>query len=88
MGRTRIVFKANAFRELRSAPGIVADLVARGNRVKSAAESGGGKYKVVSQQGEASPEGRWRVSVETSDPKAMRINARDHSLLRALDAGR
>lgn len=88
MGNVRITHNAAGYYQLRAAPGVKADLEARGGRVKRAASSDGGKYVMSSRQGAKAPQGRWRVSIATADAKAMRKNAKHHSLLRALDSGR
>lgn len=89
MADFRINWKMSGFRQLRSEPGVVADLESRAKRVAQAASSmDGGNYKVTSQQGESKPQGRWRTSVWTGDPRTMRKNAKHHTLLRALDHGR
>lgn len=85
-----IKFNMAAFRELRSAPGVVADLEARGRRVQAAAQAGGnrGRYRMQSRQGAPRPSGRHRVSVSTDDFEARMDNAKNHTLLGAIDAGR
>ena len=88
MSNVRVVHHAEAYHALRSEPGPVGDLEARAARVKRAAEAGGGKYVMGSRQGMRAPQGRWRTSVVTADPKAMRKNAKHHTLLTALDAAR
>lgn len=88
MANVRITHNAAGYYQLRSAPGVRADLESRGGRVKRSASSDGGKYVMSSQQGVKAPQGRWRVSIATADVKAMRRNAKNHSLLRALDSGR
>lgn len=88
MADMRIVHNAQGYYELRSAPGVIADLEARAGRVKRAAEADGGKYVTGSRQGMRKPQGRWRTSVATADFRAMRNNAKNHSLLKALDSGR
>ncbi|QIS16496.1 hypothetical protein [Nocardia arthritidis] len=85
----QIQFKSGAFKKLRSEPGVAADLERRAKRYQQAAEAmDGGKYKVYSQQGKAAPQGRWRTSVTTGDPRTIRKNAKHHTLLKALDAAR
>lgn len=85
----RILFKDGAFHALRSGPDVVADLERRGRRLAAVAGAADGcNYRVQSRQGASRPQGRWRVSVTTGDPKAIRSNAKHHTLLGALDAAR
>lgn len=89
MSDFRIKFNLKGFRDLRSAPGVRTDLEARAKRVQAAAEAmDGGNYGIYSQQGEAKPQGRWRTSVFTADPKTMALNAKHHTLLKALEDGK
>ncbi|GEM41977.1 hypothetical protein NN4_64960 [Nocardia ninae NBRC 108245] len=87
-GKPRIQWRPNGLHELREAPGPVKDLEARGRRVLRAAERSGGKYVFRSAKGEKAPSGRHRVSITTADWKARRTNARNHTLIRAVDSGR
>lgn len=82
---TRIKHHVKGYKALRSAPGVVADLERRASAVKDAAGDG---FEMGSRQGAARPQGRWRTSVVTATPKAMRKNQRDNTLLRALESGR
>jgi hypothetical protein len=63
------------------APGVEADLMRRGHAVASAAGPG---HMVTARRGRT----RVRVSVITASPSAMRREAVDRSLTRALDAAR
>jgi len=84
VAKPKIVWKRGAFRELRTLPAAMAELAERGQRIASAAGDG---Y-------EASParvtggKGRGRVSVKTATTSARRREAKDHTLLKALNAGR
>lgn len=84
MAKPKIVWKRGAFRELRTLPGVLADLAERGERIASAAgdgyESSGARV--------TGGKGRGRVSVRTATTSARRREARDHALLKALNAGR
>lgn len=60
---------------------VLADLEARGQRIAAAAGDG---YEAEASIGSA----RARVTVRTATPDAMVTEARDHTLLRSLDAGR
>ncbi|WP_306365442.1 hypothetical protein [Nocardia sp. CC227C] len=73
---------------LRSEPGVVADLEARGQRVLAAAGGEAAGYGMDSRQGAKRPQGRWRVSVVTNTPEAMLDNAENNTLLRAMGAAR
>lgn len=89
MAGVRISFKLDGFKQLRSAPKVVADLEARAKRVQSEAQSlDGGTYKLYSQQGKENPQGRWRTSVTTGDVRTIKLNSKNNTLLRALDAAR
>lgn len=78
---TRIKWNVKAFRELRLEPDVIADLEDRAERI---ADSAGDGYEASAQAGK----NRGRASVITGDYAAMRDNAKNQSLLRALDAGR
>lgn len=85
MGKPKIVWKQGAFYRLRSEPGVVADLE---RRAEAVAEAAGDGYLAGSRQGASRPQGRWRASVVTGDWDAIVDNARNQTLLKALDAGR
>jgi len=85
MANVRIKHHIRGYKELRAAPGVVADLERRAGAVRAAAGDG---FEMGSRQGAARPQGRWRTSVVTATPKAMRKNQRDNTLLRALESGR
>ncbi|MBF6333442.1 hypothetical protein [Nocardia transvalensis] len=88
MPKPVIKWNIEGFYKLRKAPGLVVDLTERAERIKAAAEAEGGEYEIYSQQGEKKPQGRWRLSITTADPKAMYKNAVGSPLLRAVDRGR
>lgn len=77
-------WRSNVFREIRTMPGVLSELEARGARIASAAGDG---YE-TSGAGVTGGRGRGRVAVFTATPDAMRDNARNHTLLSALGAGR
>jgi hypothetical protein len=67
--------------ELLKLPGVQADLMARGERVRAAA---GPSHEVVSRLGRT----RARVQVRTTTHRAAARERRTHNLVRALDAAR
>ena len=81
----RIKWNNKGFYDLRREPGVVQDLERRARAVKEAAGEG---YEVGSIQGARNPQGRWRTSVITADYKSQKDNAKNDTLLRALDRGR
>lgn len=84
----RVVFHNKGFRELRSDPGVVADLERRAEAIADWCNSNGkGRYATSSQQGKRKPQGRWRTTVITADADSMRDNAKHQRLLEGLDAG-
>lgn len=85
MANVRVKHNIAGYKALRSAPGVRADLERRASAVKQQAGDG---FEMGSRQGAARPQGRWRTSVVTATPKAMRKNQRDNTLVRALEAGR
>lgn len=83
----RVKHHIGAYHQLRSAPGVVGRLESEGRRTLSAAGGRVAGYDMGSQQGAKRPQGRWRVAVVTATRKAMRDNARNNTLLRALRSG-
>lgn len=79
----KIVWKRGAFRELRTQPAVVADIEARAERIAAACGDG---FEVRSEV--AGGRGRARSVVLATTLRAMVRNARDHTMLRNLDAGR
>ena len=84
MAKPKIVWKRGAFRELRTLPGVMSELASRGESIARAAgdgyESSGARV--------TGGRGRGRVTVKTATTSARRREAKDHTLLRALNAGR
>lgn len=81
----KVVFHKDAFYQLRSDPGVVSMLEEKAQRIADTANaSGSGTYAVGSRQGARRPQGRWRASVVTADYAAMRDNAKNNTLARAL----
>jgi hypothetical protein len=81
MPKATLKLNVAGFRELRRSPAVLADLLARGKRVASAAGDG---YQAQPWTGR----NRARVVVRTATDKARASEARTHKLLGALDAGR
>lgn len=78
----RIDFNMQGFYELRSAPGVVAELDRRAEAICAAANArGSGTYATGSRQGARRPQGRWHASVVTADARAMASNAKHHVLI-------
>lgn len=77
----KIKWNRGAFRELRTQPKVQADIVERAERI---AEACGAGFEVRASE----PRNRARAVVLTVEPAAMVRNARDHTLLSNLDAGR
>lgn len=84
MGKARIEWKRGAFRELRTLPAAMSELAQRGEQIARAAGDG---YESSGPR-VTGGRGRGRVTVKTATSSARRREARDHSLLKALNAGR
>lgn len=89
----RLVWNMDAFYQLRSSRPIQKKLESVAKKVAKAANSSAQlddnkNYVVGSRQGSRRPAGRWRASVVTASGAAMKDNAKNHRLLRSLDAGR
>ena len=82
MARMRIEFRRAAFRELRTSEAAIADVTGRAEAVAAAAGDG---FEVLPVQ---APRNRARALVGTTTYEAMKRNAEENTLLRALDAGR
>lgn len=88
---TRVKLNMKGFHDLRSAPGVKADLTRLANAVAQAATDSTERdveFVVGSQQGASRPQGRWRATVVTGNAEAMAVNAKHNSLIKALDAAR
>jgi hypothetical protein len=77
----RVVFDDRTFRALLRSDGVRADLERRAQRIAAAAGEG---YEAASEL----QTNRARASVRTVGPAAAMDEAIDHTLLRAIDAGR
>lgn len=76
---TKVKLNTAGFRALRNDPSVVNDLQSRGRRIQSAAGSG---YVVEGGAGR----NRARVVVIAASPAAMRDNAKNNTLIRAMGA--
>jgi hypothetical protein len=81
----RIKWHMRGFVQLRNAPGVVADLQARAQRIAEAAGEGVATRPAETHYGR---QGRARAAVVTETYDAMRSQAKDSTLSRAIDAGR
>lgn len=77
----RIVWNLTGFEALRRSPGVAADLRRRADAI---AEACGDGFVAESGQGRT----RARAEVIAASGRARRVNARDNTILRNLDAGR
>lgn len=84
----RIEWNIPGFHELRSAPGVVADLEARGQAVLEACGGEAAGYVMTSEQGAANPQGRWQVSVIAASEDARIQNGQENTLVRNFGAAR
>lgn len=82
----KIVWKPDGLYNLRSAPGVKADLTGRAERLAAACGGSAAGYETSSQQGAKRPQGRWRATVVTATPRAMVSNAKHNTLIRNLGA--
>ena len=80
--KVKIVWKAGAFREIRTLPAVQADLDARAGRIASASGPG-----YIVGGGTTGGKGRARSSVVTGDAESMRDNARNNTLLNNFSRG-
>lgn len=83
----KIAYNIEGFYQLRSDPGVVENLEARGRAVLSAAGGRRAGFRMASRQGAKNPQGRHRVSVAAVTKRAKRKNEEENTLIQALDAG-
>ncbi|MGW3545894.1 hypothetical protein ACWDNI_35880 [Nocardia niigatensis] len=74
--------------ELRSAPGVQAELKRRGQAVLEECGGEAAGYMLSSFQGKKKPQGRWHVNIFTATPRAMVDNMKNNTLVRAFGAAR
>lgn len=90
----RLVFDSKEWRKMLTSEEVTADLLGRGEAIAAAADAASGGTHVVRSEGRGARGRRGRiarrsrVAVVTADGKAVVGEARDHTLLRALGAGR
>jgi hypothetical protein len=84
MKKTKVVHHQKAYYALRSEPGIVRFVEGEGKKTLEACGGESAGYAMSSTQGRRNPFGRWRVGVYTREYKAIRDNAKNNTLLRAL----
>ena len=77
----RIVYNTKAFEAMRRSPGVKADLRRRADAIAAACGDG---FVAASGEGKT----RSRAAVIAASGRARRVNARDNTMLRNLDAGR
>ena len=77
----KVKLSNKAFRELRTSPAVRAEIMRRAEAVAAAAGDG---FQAV----ESAPRNRARAAVVPVTVEAARKNARENTLLHALDAGR
>ncbi len=82
MAEDRLEFNLDAFYELRSAPGVVADLERRGQAVLDACGGEEAGYFMASEQGARDPQGRWQVTVIAGSEEARIDNGQNNTLVR------
>lgn len=88
MPSVRIKHNIRGYAQLRSAPGVRADLERRGAQIASASNAAAGtdEFKTSSQQGRGRAP-RWRVTVITAGVEAIRHNAKHNTLVRNMSRG-
>lgn len=82
MSNFRLVMNRGALYDIRRAPRVQADLVARARAVAEGCGGAEAGYLVGNTQGRKNPQGRWRATVFTSTVKAMVDNRRNNTLVR------
>ncbi|MGW6121503.1 hypothetical protein ACWFRF_20845 [Nocardia sp. NPDC055165] len=82
MAEDRLEFNIDAFYELRSAPGVVADLERRGSKILEACGGEEAGYFMYSEQGARDPQGRHQVTVVAGSEEARIDNGENNTLVR------
>ena len=82
--RNRIKFRHGALKEIRTSPEAMAAVQKRARKIADACGPGFGVTRVEVTKGR----GRARTTVQTVTPNAAKRNARDHTIMRNLSAGR
>ena len=82
--RNRIKFKRGALKKIRTSPEAMAAVQKRARKIADACGPGFGVTAVEITKGR----GRARIAVMPVTPNARKKNARDHTIMRNLSAGR
>lgn len=83
-----ITWNVDAFHDIRTSPGVRADLERRGRAVLQACGGTAAGYAMSSYLGSKRPQGRWQISIYTATPRAMASNAKHNTLVRNFGAAR
>lgn len=78
----RVVFNRAAFRRIRTSPRVVADMA---RRAEKGAQSAGSGYVAATT---SAPRNRARAAILAVSPEAKADNARNNTLIRALDSAK
>ncbi|WP_280331486.1 hypothetical protein [Nocardia wallacei] len=81
MASKNFKLRRNSLYELRSEPGVRAELERRGQAILDAVGGEAAGYMMSSSQGARKPQGRWRVAVFTATWEAMHDNAKNNTLI-------
>lgn len=84
MARVKVAWKRGVWRQIRTLPAVAAEIGARAERIANAAGPGYAAGTVRATGGR----GRARVTVKTTTTTARRREAKNHTLLKALQAGK
>lgn len=89
MSKVEVVMNSNGAEAILSDPKVQADLMARANRIKAAADSvGSGKYQVSQRTGYKGGRPYVVVHVPHGDHRTYNSNKKHNTLQNALSAGR
>ena len=89
MSGVKVVLNSNGCEAILSDPAVQADLMARANRIKAAADSvGSGKYAVIQRKGRKGGRPYVVVCVPQGDWETYYSNQKHKTLQNALKAGR
>ena len=89
MSRIEVKLNSKAMEAILSSAPVQADLEARANRIKAAADSmGGGRYEVHQRKGREGGRPYWVVHVPEGDWATYYSNRKHNTLQKALSAGK